>query len=237
MSKKVKSLLLVLCALVFAVAGVFATLAYLQDDDVVDNTVTIGDITMDLDEGTFKEIDPYTGEIEFDFGEREQDGNEYHLIPGVTYPKDPTVHINKGSEPCYVFVQVNNGLEGLEVDVAERTLDDGTVLPEGMIAAQMEANNWVKVDGYKNLWVYKANTVDGKPYIVDAKNIAEETLDLQVFGQFKVNADANNGGNPDIDEYKDAHITVKAFAIQTVGFPTYQDALSQLPAGWEGPIA
>lgn len=225
MSKKAKSLLLVLCALVFAVAGVFATLAYLQDTDEVENTVTIGDITMNMDEGTYKGIDKYTGVVDFDFNARIQE-NEYHLIPGVTYPKDPTVHITAASEPCYVFVQVKNELAGLEV-AADANAEKG--LLAGTIAKQMQDNGWIPVEGHTDLYVYKGN-VDGKAYIVDSET---DAINLQVFGQFKVNPDANNGGNPNIDAYKDAKITVKAMAIQTVGFNgDYKNALPQLPTSW-----
>lgn len=230
MNKKVKSLLLVLCALVFAVAGVFATLAYLQDDDEIINEVTIGDITMNMDEGTYNDIDPYTGAVDFSFTQRQSEGNEYHLLPAVTYPKDPTIHIAKESEPCYVFVQVLNGLADLEVDAAADTEHN---LPAGTIEKQMLANNWVKVTDYDNLWVYAGGSIDGRPNIVDAR---EAAVDLQVFGQFKVNENANNMGDSvdalNIDKYEDSQIIVRAMAIQTVGFATYEAALDQLPDSW-----
>lgn len=217
MNKKVKALLLVLCALVFAVAGVFATLAYLQDEDEIDNTVTIGNITMTMDEGTYEDIDPVTGVVKYNYEARQSDGNKYHLIPGVVYPKDPIVRLAAQSEPAYVFVQVNNGLAGLE--------DNDPNVKN--IEAQMLANHWEKVDGYTNLWVYSLNN-----YVVNAKQTA---VDLPVFQQFTVDPDANNApnGDPNIDAFADKHITVKAFAIQTVGFKgDYENALPQLPASW-----
>lgn len=229
MSKKVKSLLLVLCALVFAVAGVFATLAYLQDGDEVENTVTIGDIEIVMDEGTYGGIDKYDGTVTFDFDTRRQD-NEYHLIPGVTYPKDPTIHIAVKSEPAYVFVKVENQLKDLEVAAAEDAVNG---LPAGTIYDQMIANGWVEVDAtaYPGLWVYAGDKcVDGKANIVDAK---QDAVDLQVFGQFKVNPTADNEGNPDLNDFADAKINVKALAIQTVGFNgDYHNALPQIPASW-----
>ena len=223
MSKKVKSLLLVLCALVFAVAGIFATLAYLQDADEVNNTVTIGDIDMIMDEGHFEGIDDY-GVISFDKTVR-VDNNEYHLIPGVTYPKDPTIHIADVSEPAYVFVRVENGLAGLEAE-------DGNT-----IADQMEALGWKPVGGsYANVFVYNGDLcVDGKEYIVNGKvdAVVQEnglkTIDIPVFTQFKVDPAADTDkGDPNLVDFKDAKVNIKAVAIQVVGFENYTQALEEV---------
>ena len=40
--------------------------------------------------------------------------NQYKLVAGHTYIKDPTVHVRAGSEPCYVFVKVTNDIEAIE---------------------------------------------------------------------------------------------------------------------------
>lgn len=213
MSKKVKSLLLVLCAVIFAVAGVFATLAYLQDttEEVV-NTVSVGDIQITLDEKQVT-IDEY-GQVTTD-GTRVQE-NQYNLVPGMTYPKDPTIHVEGQSEPAYLFIRYKNDIAGAEVAVSA----DPAI---GTIAGQMETNGWELVDGYTDLYVYNGNLcVTDKDYIVNNKNVAskENVLDVPIFAQFKVNPDLEQ---PELGNYAGKTIQLKACAVQAYGL-TMADA-------------
>jgi len=115
MHKKTKTVLLTLCAVVLAVGCVLGTLAYLSDRDSVANTFTVGDVQIRLDEAVVDPdgkpvTDEQTGE-----GLRTEEGNEYHLIPGMTYTKDPTVTVEKGSVESYVRMMVTvNCLEELK---------------------------------------------------------------------------------------------------------------------------
>ena len=218
MNKKVKALLLVLCALVFAAAGVFATLAYLNDTtkEVV-NTVSVGDIQITMDEAEVS-VDEY-GEVSLT-GDRTQE-NQYNLVPGMTYPKDPTIHVEGKSEPTYLFIHYRNDIADAEVKV------DADASPEiGTIAEQMAANGWVLVqadadeDGvndYTDLYVYNGNLcVDDKDYIVNNKNVAskENVLDVPIFAQFKVDPDLEQ---PDLGNYAGKTIQLKACAVQAYG--------------------
>ena len=152
-----KALLLALCAVLLVVSTVFATLAYLTTDvKVVKNTFTVGEIEITLDEA---KVNEYGDKV----GDTRVTGNEYKLIPGHKYTKDPIVHVVEKSEPCYVFVKLENGLNGII---------DGTT-----IEAQMAANNWKLLDG--NVYYYKDS--------VDARSIQ---VDLPVFGSFELTDDA-----------------------------------------------
>ena len=63
------------------------TVAWLTDQtEPITNTFTYGDINIELWEET---------------------GNNYKIVPGVNIKKDPKVTIKGGSEPCYVFVKVD----------------------------------------------------------------------------------------------------------------------------------
>ena len=63
------------------------TVAWLTDKtNSITNTFTYGDINIELTEST---------------------GESYKIIPGVNIKKDPKVTIKGGSEPCYVFVKVD----------------------------------------------------------------------------------------------------------------------------------
>ena len=132
-----KALLLMLCAALLVSATVFGTLAYLTDSDQVTNTFTVGKVYIDLDEADVKP------DGTLDTNERVKE-NEYHLLPGHTYIKDPTVTVKAGSSDAYVrmIVTVNNydvleaalnGLNGYFIDlngdqntdvVLEKLLDD-----------------------------------------------------------------------------------------------------------------
>jgi len=104
MKSKTKALLMVLCALMLVVASVLGTIAYLTDTETVTNTFTVGNVQIKLDEAKVKE----NGEVESESGseERTTEGNAYHLLPGHTYVKDPTVTVLGGSEESYVRMMV-----------------------------------------------------------------------------------------------------------------------------------
>ncbi|MBQ4268828.1 MAG: hypothetical protein IJB97_04165 [Clostridia bacterium] len=90
---KKKLIAMLLCLVSVCALSVGATLAYLTaSSGPVENTFTIGNIQLALDETT---------------------GNSYQLIPGTTVKKDPKVTVKSGSENCWVFVQVEtaNGLD------------------------------------------------------------------------------------------------------------------------------
>ena len=132
------------------------TMAYLTDKtQVVENTFTVGKVGISLDEAVVNEYGVETTG-------RTEEGNEYKLIPGHTYVKDPTVYVDSNSEEAYLFVKIVNGIEKIE---AETT-----------IAAQM-ATNWTLVDEENG--IYRYNTT------VNAED------EIEVFGTFTLADDAD----------------------------------------------
>lgn len=103
--KKNKKIIASLLALVLVIgASIFGTLAYLQDkSEEVKNTFTVGDVQIKLDEA---DVDVYGKKV----SEDRVLGNEYKLIPGHSYIKDPTVTVEAGSEESYIrmLVTINN---------------------------------------------------------------------------------------------------------------------------------
>jgi len=94
-----KALLLLLCAVLMVGASVFGTLAYLTDTEAVTNTFTVGSIGLKLDEADVKpDGTPDTNE--------RVTANDYHLLPGHTYIKDPTVTVEAKSEESYIRMLV-----------------------------------------------------------------------------------------------------------------------------------
>lgn len=151
MKKKILAACLVVCLLATAVIG--TTLAYFTDTKEVTNTFSSGNVTITLDEAP---VDENGKEIT---GARVT-ANEYKLYPGKAYDKDPTITVAAGSEDCYLFVRVVNGLADLEA------AGDTT------IAKQMENKGWDLVDGETN--VYMQSGI----YSADQKAVVFETFTI-----------------------------------------------------------
>ena len=172
-------LLLALCAVALVVTTVFSTMAYLTSNDSVTNTFTVGKVAITLDEA----------DVTNNTSSRVKE-NAYHLLPGNTYTKDPTVHVAANSEDSWIFVKVDNQIANIEADPT--------------IAAQITAKGWTALDGVTGVY-YKTYT----------KNAAVE--DLVVFENFKIKEDVNN---TTLELYNGKTVVVTAYAIQKAGFDT-----------------
>lgn len=100
MKNKINTLLTVIAAVLLVTSCVMGTIAYLTDSDQVINTFTVGKVSINLDETA---VD--TDGTPIDGADRVKE-NEYHMIPGKTYVKDPAVTVEKGSEASYVRMLV-----------------------------------------------------------------------------------------------------------------------------------
>lgn len=217
MKTKSKAVALTLCAVLLVVASVMGTMAYLTSKDTVTNTFTVGKVKITLDE---TKVDEY-GEKDLDSAGSEASAenaakvqaNVYTLVPGHSYKKDPTVHVEAGSEDCYVFVKVENGLASFEAT------GDTT------IANQIKTiNNWAQLtdkDGKDVAGVY---------YKSVSKTEAANGEDLTVFSSFKLadNADSTESWGT----LGDASIKVTAYAIQQDGFTASDDKGSAEYQAW-----
>ncbi len=120
MKTKSKALLLTLCAVLLVAASVLGTMAYLTSSAEVKNTFTIGKVEIKLDEAKVDEL----GNVVSD---NRVQANEYKLMPGTTYTKDPTVTVKAGSEESYVRMKVtfNNAKEIIALCTDPEFADDG----------------------------------------------------------------------------------------------------------------
>ena len=185
--KKSKVLALTLCAVLLVATTVLGTMAYLTSQAEVVNTFTVGQVKITMDEA-----DVETNGVPVAGAPRVM-ANTYHLIPGRTYTKDPTIHVDGVSEDCYLFVKVENGIAAYEAAATS-----------GTIANQITANGWTALTGVDN--VYYQNYT---------KNQADK--DFEVFGEFKVDGNANNVAGWDAIA-TNAKITVTGYAVQAEGF-------------------
>lgn len=184
MKKKTKALMLVLCAVLLVTASVLGTMAYLTSTDQVVNTFTVGKVAITLDEAKVNADGTAVTPAE------RVKQNAYHLLPGHTYTKDPTVHVQANSEDSFIFVKVENGIANYEA---------GTT-----IAAQIAENGWTPLEGVANVY-YKAYTKSA------------EITDIPVFGHFTI-ADRANAADSWNNFSAETKVTVTAYAVQQDGF-------------------
>ena len=154
-----KKKIALVCAFVLVIAlAVSGTYAYLTSSDQVKNTFTIGKVAITLDEAKVNEY----GELARDAAGRVK-ANTYKLIPGNTYVKDPTVHVDPDSEACYIFVKVEDSITALE---ATKT-----------VAEQIAEKRWTALADQAGVYYKTWATGDA--------------VDLVVFDNFTIKADAD----------------------------------------------
>lgn len=188
MKSKKKVFVTVLCAAALVVASVLGTMAFLTSTDQVTNTFTVGKVAITLDESPVNDA----GVVQD--GDRVK-ANNYKLIPGHNYTKDPTVHVDKDSENSWLFVKVENGLKDIEANTK--------------IEAQILENDWTKLSGVDNVYY--------REYVVPTPAPTAD-VNYEVFNEFTLTGDAN------VANYANAKIKVTAYAIQKDGFATAIDA-------------
>lgn len=210
MKKTSKALLLMLCAVLLVAASVLGTMAYLTSTDSVENTFTVGKVAITLDEAKVGDDGKaLTGEK----AER-VDANDYHLLPGLTYDKDPMVTVLEDSESAYVKMTVTiNKANELDAIFA----NDGADL--------MKIFN-----GYDGTtWIYQGNTKD------TAKNtrtyefwyketVAASDADVALDALFDSITVPGTITNAQLATIEGMTITVNAYAIQADGFATAEAA-------------
>lgn len=94
MTKK-RFVAILLCVTLVALAAIGATFAYLTDSKTVNNTFTMGNVKITLDETDIK--NPNSDRVT---------SNEYNVYPGAVVTKDPIVH-NTGKNAAYIRATVN----------------------------------------------------------------------------------------------------------------------------------
>lgn len=183
MRKSQKLLVTSLLLAVIAVLTVSPTLSWLSSTSApVINTFAGGVISVKLDEtlvGTDgKEI---TGE-----GAQRVNSNNYKYTAGAVLDKDPTPTVLKGSEECYVFLLVDNGLD-----------DKFTI--------NYDTASWLKVAQSEGKAVYAYSS---------RVNASESTEDIVLKPIFTTVTVSENLTAEDISSLGERKLSVTAFAVQ-----------------------
>ena len=226
---KKKTLVTILCVCLLVTASVMATLAWLTDRDSVANTFTVGDIQIKLDETVVntdgKPVDEdgnllKPGQTPI----REPEGNEYHLVPGMEYTKDPMITVKKGSEESYVRMMVNiNCMKVLDAIFAPSGADLKSIF-----------------NGYDpKVWIYDGETRNDETNTV--------TYEFRYYKTVKPEKDAAVALEPlfksitvpgemtkeQLATIEDLEIVVEGHAIQKAAFENANAAWAAFEKQWE----
>ncbi|MCI7624666.1 MAG: SipW-dependent-type signal peptide-containing protein [Clostridiales bacterium] len=202
MKTKSKALLLTLCAVLLVAASVMGTMAYLTSTDKVENTFTVGNVKITLDEAKVNtDGTPVTP------AERVK-ANSYKLLPGHTYNKDPMVTVLSGSEASYIKMTVTFSKAGALDAIFASTGADLTSIFNGYDSAN---------------WIYKGNTKDAGADTRTYEFWYKETVgapnaDVALDALFDSITVPGTITNKQLETIKGMTITVNAYAIQADGF-------------------
>lgn len=205
-----KAMLMTLCAIILVVATVFGTMAYLTSTDKVENTFTVGNVAIKLDEAKVgTDGKALTGADATRVKE-----NSYKLLPGHVYDKDPTVTVLAGSEESYVRMKVTfNNANELDTIFAP----DGADLTS--IFNGYDSANWIAKGNTKDA---TANTRTYEFWYKEA--VGAPTADVALDALFDSIKVPERVTGDQLAKLADFKITVVAEAIQADGFADAAEA-------------
>lgn len=229
MKKRTVALVLAI-VLVFAVA-VGGTVAYLTSTANVKNTFTVGSVNIKLDEAKVtpdgKAVTP---------AERVT-ANDYKLMPGHTYTKDPTVTVLNGSEESYVRMKVtfNNAAAIIAMCTDPEYADEVTGVENAFPLIRMV--NFVEENAAKWDGIIPDNMVETGELLANPKYFVKDNDTLTFYFYYNEKVAAPNADKvletlfdsitvpewvtaDQLNKLNDFQINVVAEAIQADGFAT-----------------
>ena len=202
-----KILLICICVIAVLTVSLVGTLAYLVDTDSAVNTFTMGQVHISVDEAKVNaDGTPVTG------ADRVK-ANEYHILPGMQYTKDPTVTVNGGSEDAYVrmILTVHNASD-VQAILTKYNLGDFSVLIGG----------WDK-----NTWLYEGFTEDTAKNTISfefhyKEIVAKNADDTKLPALFDILIVPGEITGEEMKDLYDGGFKIEVFghAIQAAGFDT-----------------
>lgn len=213
--KRLKIWIFTACVLAVAAASVFGTMAYLTSQATVVNTFTVGQVNLILDE---TKVTPDGKPVD---GAARVKENRYHLIPGMTYVKDPTLTVVKGSEEAYVRMLVTvDHIDALEAIFGDPFLPQYFV--EGWDETVWLTTRVMKRDEAANTATYEFR------YFETVKPAANQNCVLDaLFDSITVPASMTG---EDLAKITGLRITVVGHAIQAGGFADAEAAWAAFDA-------
>ena len=201
---KKKTLLIVLSILLISIFSISTTIAFMTSKETDNNTFTIGNVSIKLVESKVDELGNKTGE-------ETSITNVYHLMPGYTYTKDPTIIVEDKSSDSYVriLITLNNVSKIKDIYGEDFSLED---------IYSNWGENWIyttKKDNSDGTITYEYRYKD----VVDGENgdIKLEPL----FTEFTVPGQTTRNELENLQELK---VTIKGQAIQAASFKNADEA-------------
>ena len=214
MSKKKRYVLVAVLSLVMITSSVIGgSLAWIiANTDPVVNTFTYGDIDLKLDETELDEEGTPVDKDNDGNPDKTTEGNDYQIVPGEEYLKDPTVTVLAGNEACWLFVKLTETEKFDEYLTYE--------VSEGW--TQLEADG-TAVEGVYFRYVAEDSddTEVAYPVLKDNKIVVLETVTKEM-----LNALDNNGEDAATAEYPS--LSVVAYAVQYSGFEALDDSAEEM---------
>ena len=218
-----KKLTLVVSLLLVMALSIGGTIAWLTDTDSVTNTFTIGNVDITLSE-TDSGLD----------NDNDDKTNSYKFVPGIVLAKDPVVTVKAGSEPCYVFVKIDETIGNEDTNKVEYVAADKTTV-EKVFTDYFDYGvraGWTKGDGDKipaNVYYREYDAADGDDdgeisdaatYYVLTAGTPTNTNEAGENGVITVKDSVTKEMVDALstDGYKDPQLTFTAYAIQKAGF-------------------
>lgn len=199
-----KALLLTLCAILLVVGTVVGSLAYFTDSEVVTNTFTVGNVAIELHEDG--EVTRKDGTV----------GKDYHLLPGHSYSKDPTVTVTSTTDDAaYVrmIVTVSDYADLKAAFPAQEYYDaDGNFLLQKLVSG-WDASKWECVNISEN-GVYEFR------YFETATRKSGPKANGKLESLFTEIVIPGTVTNDQLEKLEDMVVSVEAHAIQAAGFET-----------------
>lgn len=212
--KLLTTAILLVAAVALVVTTMLATFAYLTSTTAVSNTFTVGNITIQMFES---KVNPDGTKVNPDSDVKDADGNSYHLVPGSSYIKDPTIYVAPKSDDCYLFIKVRNQIRPVEDGHMNAADGDALTMRE-----QLKANGWIDVYHITNdetIYCYKGTPTTGvtltaetaagvNDKVASVVKYSESQTAIDLFETFTIDKDAN------LNSIGGAKVTITAFAIQ-----------------------
>lgn len=215
MTKK-RFVAILLCVTLVALAAIGATFAYLTDTKTVNNTFTMGNVAIKLDETNVN--DPTGDRVT---------SNAYNVYPGAVVTKDPIVH-NTGKNAAYIRATVNvsnwmNLVGAYYPDFKYTFGQEGYKAALNLLVGEL-GEGW-SVVGVEAGDTFTIGQFDAKFILKYEGALAAKADTTAMFQTVTIPAGIDNANTDSFKEVK-----VVAQAIQADGFDTWEAAFAAYDA-------
>lgn len=215
MTKK-RFVAILLCVTLVALAAIGATFAYLTDSKTVNNTFTMGNVAIKLDETNVN--DPEGARVT---------SNAYNVYPGAVVTKDPIVH-NTGKNAAYIRATVNvsnwmNLVGAYYPDFKYTFGQEGYKAALNLLVGEL-GEGW-SVVGVEADDTFTIGQFDAKFILKYEGALAAKADTTAMFQTVTIPAGIDNANTDSFKEVK-----VVAQAIQADGFDTWEAAFTAYDA-------